>query len=303
MTERTLRAVALAAATAAATLVLTTPALAWGGRNVSIDTDGGRATGCAAVHVTIDGRSAVKEEVTLSVPGGTPLHLHAPGSGGIRVQGSDGRDFEITACKAARTADALAAISVSASGGKVSASGADDDAMVFFFVRAPRGSTLDLAAVNGPMSLHEVVGNVTLSVANGPLTLRGVAGTVHASAQNGPVSIRDSAGDVKVEVVNGPLTARLSGSGWEGKGLDASTVNGPLTVLVAEGYGSSVRVSGSPHVPFRCRAAACRDARRSWDDEAEDRFVELGSGDPVVRLSTVNGPVAVKDSSPEKDSD
>jgi hypothetical protein len=43
-----------------------------------------------------------------------------------------------------------------------------------------------------------------------------------------------------------------------------------------------------------CRSEACREARRTWDDE-ESRKIELGSGATVVRLSTVNGPVSVRD--------
>ena len=175
--------------------------------------------------------TAVKGEQSLTVPGGTPLRLHAPDSSGLRVSGWDKADFEITACKAARDAATLSRISVSAPKGVVSVSGVDEDeAVVFFYVRAPKGAVLDLAAENGPMTLRDLAGTVTARLANGPLSLSGVHGTVDVEATNGPVSFRDGSGDWTLRVTNGPLSARLAGTRWEGKGLVAE----PRTALSRE---------------------------------------------------------------------
>ena len=128
-------------------------------------------------------------------------------------------------------------------------------------------------------------------------------GTVDAEAVNGPASLRDGSGDWTVRVTNGPLSARLAGARWEGKGLVADTVNGPLTVRLDPRFDSPLRVSAASHAPFSCRAAVCADARRTGGDESGNgvRSFEFGGSDPVVRLSTVNGPVTIKDDVPAAD--
>ncbi len=302
MIDRPVRLALIVASATALALFAASPAFARG-RDVSIDSSGNEE-GCSALRVRFGGVAAVTEEQTLTVPGGTPLRLHASGSSGLRVWGWDRADFEVTACKAARDAATLAGISVSAPKGVVAVDGVrGEEALVFFHVRAPKGSVLDLAAANGPMALRDLAATVTARLANGPLSLAGVHGTVDVEAQNGPVSFRDGSGDWTLRVTNGPLSARLAGARWEGKGLVAETVNGPLTVRLDPGFGSGLRVSAAAHAPFRCRASACAGARRTGGHDGEDgeQSFELGPGEPVVRLSTVNGPVTVKDDAPGAD--
>jgi hypothetical protein len=301
MTDRPGRLALLAVAATTVALTLATPAAARG-RDVSIDSSGGDE-GCGSLRVRFDGLTAVKEEQTLTVPGRTPLKLHAPAASGLHVSGWDRPDFEVTACKAARDATALSGISVSAPNGVVSVEGIDDErALILFYVRVPKGAVLDLAAENGPMSLRDLVGTVTARLVNGPLSLTSVHGTVDVEAENGPVSFRGGSGDWTLSVTNGPLSAKLTGARWEGKGLVAETVNGPLTVRLDPRFDSGLRVSAASHAPFRCRAAACADARRTAESEEDgDQILEIGSGEPLVRLSTVNGPVTIKDDVPDSD--
>jgi len=42
-----------------------------------------------------------------------------------------------------------------------------------------------------------------------------------------------------------------------------------------------------------CSASICGDARKTWDDE-DRRKIEFGSGSPVIKLSSYNGPVSVR---------
>jgi hypothetical protein len=300
MSDRPLRFALLAAATTVLALGLADPALARD-RDVSIDSSGSEQ-GCSGLRVHFDGVTAVKGEQTLSVPGGTPLRLRAPGSSALRVSGWDKTDFEVTACKAARDAATLSRITVSAPKGVVSVSGiGEDEAVVTFYVKAPRGAVLDLAAENGPMTLRGLDGTVTARVENGPLSLSGVHGTVDAEAANGPVSFRDGSGDWKLLVTNGPLSAHLAGTRWDGKGLVAETVNGPLKVSLDPRFASGLRVSAATHAPFRCRAAACTGARHARNGDDGEQSVEIGAGEPVVRLSTVNGPVTISDGASRAD--
>ncbi len=41
-----------------------------------------------------------------------------------------------------------------------------------------------------------------------------------------------------------------------------------------------------------CQASICDNARKTWDDE--HRRIEYGAAPAVIHLSTVNGPVSVK---------
>ena len=59
-------------------------------------------------------------------------------------------------------------------------------------------------------------------------------------------------------------------------------------------FRSAVVVESEGRGPVSCRAEACRQARRTWDDE-DNRRIEFGSGPAVVHLSTVNGPVSVRE--------
>ncbi|MBK6406869.1 MAG: hypothetical protein IPF66_18605 [Holophagales bacterium] len=296
MLDRPLRFALLAAAATVLAVGLAHPALARG-RDVSVDSSGGEA-GCGELLVRFDGVTAVKEEQTLVVAGGTPLRLLAPDSSGLRVSGWEKADFEVTACKAARDAAALSRISVSAPKGVVTVEGVGgDDALVFFYVKAPKGAVLDLAAENGPMTLRDLHATVTARLANGPLSLSGVHGTVDVEATNGPVSFRDGSGDWTLRVTNGPLSARFADARWEGKGLVAEAVNGPLTVRLDPRFDSGLRVSAAAWAPVRCRAAACAAAHRTGgsEDEGGEQSLQIGSGEPLIRLSTVNGPVTIKD--------
>ena len=62
----------------------------------------------------------------------------------------------------------------------------------------------------------------------------------------------------------------------------------------------AVRVAGWDQPRYAvtvCKAEACRDMKRSWhdDDDRSPRQLSFGSGARNVTLSTVNGPVSVKE--------
>jgi hypothetical protein len=71
---------------------------------------------------------------------------------------------------------------------------------------------------------------------NGPLGVRDVHGTMDLSAINGPVSLVRLGGAVVARAQNGPLHVELDGSRWDGKGLDAEAQNGPVDLEVPRNY-------------------------------------------------------------------
>jgi hypothetical protein len=273
-------------------------------RNVSISTDDNleRVTSCSQIHVRFGDAPAVTTEEQLPVASLRELKVTAPSNGGIYVSGWDRGGYAVTACKAsAGSSAALGQINARVDGQSVSASGPDEDDtawVAFFIVRTPVGGTVDLHSQNGPINISGVSGRVTANVTNGPIGIRDSSGTIDLEAVNGPISIASSSGDVRLRAENGPISVKLSGSSWEGGGLDARTENGPISLRVPERYGSGVVVETSAHAPISCRSVQCRALTRSWADEDNSdrpRHLELGSGAAKVHMTTVNGPVAIKD--------
>lgn len=262
---------------------------------VSMDDMQGEINDCSQLRVTIDDEPAVRAEEIVSI--GTPrsLVIRAPENGGIHVVGSQSEGYEVKACKAAASEGALNDIRVRVKGNEVTADGAGGRWVVYFLVRAPRNATLDLSSHNGPIALQKFNGTVTANAVNGPISLRESSGTLNIETVNGPISLDGGSGSTKLNATNGPITVKLRGTVWDGS-LDAHTENGPVALNMPATFRSGVVVESEGRSPVSCRAEACRQARRTWDDE-DNRKIEFGSGPTVVRLSTVNGPVSVREGS------
>jgi DUF4097 and DUF4098 domain-containing protein YvlB len=179
--------------------------------------------------------------------------------------------------------------------GKVTTNGpADvDDWVVYLLVRTPKSASLDLDTMNGPLALYDVNAKLTAHAHNGPISLKNFSGDAEITAQNGPISLEGTSGSVRVHTENGPISVALEGKTWSGSGLSADAKNGPVTLTVPSGYQSSFVVESTNHAPISCHASVCDNARKTWDDE--HRRIEYGSAPAMIRLSTVNGPVSVRD--------
>lgn len=276
--------------------LIATGALAQG-RSVSIHDDDDFGD-CNSRNVRFDGDPAVVERQELNAAGLRSLRVRS-GRGPLSVRG--GNAFSIVVCKAAEDATTLRDVSVRLEGNELSADGpGDDDWVVSYYVTVPRGAELDVHAANGPVSLRDVDGRLNVRMQNGPLSLRNVSGNVDAETKNGPVSLTGGSGDVRLAAQNGPLTVKLSGDAWDGN-LEASTKNGPLSVKMPRNYRSGVTVEALGRGPVSCKAEGCEQYRatrrsRDWDDDDDQpRRIELGSGRQNVRLSTVNGPLTIRD--------
>jgi hypothetical protein len=242
---------------------------------------------------TIDGRGlrSIKANVT-----------HAP----VSVIGDSRGGYSIDVCKAAAQAEDLNAIRVTLDGDELRATGPDNSRWtVLYRIHVPRNAEVEIDAKNGPVSFRDVDGKVVARSSNGPLSLKNVSGNIDATTTNGPISVNGGSGTMKVRATNGPLSVHLDGNSWQGGTLDASTKNGPLSVQIPRGYNSGVVVESSGRGPLSCRAEGCEQwrAARNADDDDDDgwdgnqraRRIELGNGHADVHLSTVNGPVTIKD--------
>ena len=204
-------------------------------------------------------------------------------NGGVDIIGWDRDSVSVTARIQvnARTADDAQAIArdirIEASGRAVRAVGPSplgrrQSWSVSFIVYVPRRTDLTLATENGPLSVHEVSGQMDLSTHNGPLSLMGVGGDVRARAQNGP------------------LLVKLTGARWDGAGLDAETMNGPAVLKIPEAYNAKLdfgTVNGPMDVGFPLTVTI--------NGRVTDRIsTTLGTGGPPVRVVTTNGPMSVR---------
>ena len=257
------------------------------------------ASSCSDLHFRFDHRDAVVQSETREITKAeaSTLRVTAEHNGGIDVEGWNKDSYSVTLCKGAENGNDAQAIldqiHMSFQNGDLGVTGPSSHQRwgAHLLIRSPKASALELNLINGPLSLHQVDGQIQVRTKNGPVSVVGCSGELDLNAQNGPLTLEDNRGKQTVHVQNGPVTLALSGDSWDGAGLDAQGTNGPLTVRVPPGYKTGVLVQSEGHSPFECRATVCSEGRKTWDDEHKQ--IEFGSGPTLVRVSTVNGPVSV----------
>jgi hypothetical protein len=283
-----------------AVLLAATTAQARGWRHhENVSTSGGGREGvtrCSQWHVEFGDHDAAVAEESVTIPSSeaSPLVASPSENGGITVIGSDGKDFEVTLCKAAEDdeAQALAGIRLVRAKGRLSVEGpADAEWTAHLIIHAPRNASVDLETHNGPVSVSDFSGTARISSENGPVSLRRSSGAIEVRTTNGPIHFEGASGKVRLEAENGPLSVHLQNSAWTGGELEGRTQNGPVHLDIAENYASGVLVATAGRSPVHCGAEACRKARRNWDDDG--KTIAWGADKPVVRLSTENGPVSI----------
>lgn len=136
-------------------------------------------------------------------------------------------------------------------------------------IRVPTGLTVAIKTQNGGIRVRGVTGRVEASSTNGGITVDSLAGSIAASAVNGGVraDLAAVAGDVTIASTNGAV--RLDLPADVKAELDASWVNGSITIDPAFGI-----ERGNP---------ADRQLKAA-----------LNGGGPRISISTVNGPVRIR---------
>jgi len=269
--------------------------------NFRIDVDDGqRITSCSQIDMRFGEEGdrdvvTVRRDKSLVVPspGSGPLRVRPGIKGGIRVQPSEDGGISALVCLAAGSSSAndgdaiLDQVRIENAGGTLSLSGPDRDWAGYIVLSVPRDLTLDLSALNGPLTLRDVTGRFTLRTTNGPISIAGTNGVVVAEAVNGPIKFTGHAGDVRLTALNGPIKVTLDDPKWSGKGLDASTQNGPVKLDAPSSLQAGVLVQGSWHSPVKVNGV------KSWPSVRSNgaQSYRLGDGPVIVRISTVNGPL------------
>jgi len=128
------------------------------------------------------------------------------------------------------------------------------------------------------------------STTNGPLLASNLTGTIDLRSTNGPLFLKHLAGDVRARVQNGPLSVELDGNGWEGKGLDAESVNGPVDLSIPDGYNAELE-TGTVNGPMDTSVPLTITVQGRMRDRVHAR---LGKGGAPVRVVTTNGPITIR---------
>lgn len=205
-----------------------------------------------------------------------------PGAnGGVSVEAWDRDSVDITIriqASAGSEADAkamAAEIEVDAKNGNIRIDGPETQRRnswgANLVVRVPRKTNLDVEATNGPIEVSDV------------------SGTMRLKTTNGPVSLDNVGGDVRARLQNGPLTVSLKGKEWSGAGLDAESVNGPVTLNIPSEYNAELE-TGTVNGPME----SSRPLTVTFRGRMKSRIqTTLGKGGAPVRVVTTNGPITI----------
>ncbi len=131
--------------------------------------------------------------------------------------------------------------------------------------------------------------DLTAHTENGPLEVTGVTGRMDLRTVNGPLGLTDLGGDVRARAENGPLEVALGGHTWNGQGLDAETVNGPLELTIPADYSARLE-TGTENGPMNVNFPITMTVQGRLNRRLS---TVLGSGGPTVRAVTTNGPVEI----------
>ncbi len=130
--------------------------------------------------------------------------------------------------------------------------------------------------------------NLSLETFNGGISIENVEGEMDFEALNGGVNLIDLAGNVHGGTTNGGVTVELTGSAWQGDGLDVETTNGGVKIYVPDDYSAHLEtrtVNGRVEVDFPVMVQGRIDRRIS---------TKLGDGGKTIRVITTNGGVMVR---------
>ncbi len=216
-----------------------------------------------------------------TMPAGA-LNVDAGTNGGIQIEGWDRNEIRVRAVvqgsarSDSRAREIADQVQVQANGGRVYATGPELDRRewwsVIYRINVPRKNDLDLRASNGGITIVGVTGNMRFDTTNGGVRLQDVGGRVNGGTRNGGLNVM------------------LSGSKWDGDGLDVETSNGGVTVQIPDGYNAEFEtrtVNGSLRIDFPITVQGELTSRRGIS-------TTLGAGGPLVRARTTNGGVKIQ---------
>jgi hypothetical protein len=205
-------------------------------------------------------------------------------NGGIRIVGEDRPDVHVEArveawsSSASDAQEILREIQIDTSDGSIHDKGPNFHGSrqgygINYVIHAPRQLSAELKTLNGGIGLAHLNGDLRFDTTNGG------------------VDLSDLGGDVRGSTVNGGLDISLSGDRWNGKGLEAETTNGGITLNIPEHYSAHLEtgtVNGGIEVNFPVTVQG---------EIKHHLATDIGSGGPTIHAETTNGGVTLSHSS------
>jgi hypothetical protein len=214
-----------------------------------------------------------------SMPAAQLLNVDGRENGGIAVHGWNRPNIQVVAMIQAQAeseaeAQAIAkSVNILTNGSEVRSEGPQtgnrQSWSVSYEVYAPRGTSLNLSAQNGGLSVDGIESKMDLRTVNGGLSLVDVDGDIHATTENGGV------------------TAQLSGDRYRGAAFDVRTTNGGVKLALPANYSAQLETgttNGHLNVDFPVTVQGSLSRHIT---------TQLGGGGAMIRAITTNGGVSV----------
>ena len=211
------------------------------------------------------------------------LDVNSGNNGGISVKGWSNNGILVRArVEAWASSDAAAAqiarqVRIDVSGDQVRPAGPEpvDESgwSVSFEVFVPQNTSLTLQTINGGISVSDVRGDLRFQAQNGGITLKRLAGSISGST------------------VNGGIHLELAGNTWDGDQVEVRTTNGGVTVGIPQNYSAHIQtatVNGAIQSDF--------PVTLHGDLRPANLDFNVGSGGPLIHITTTNGSVKLQQS-------
>ncbi|MCB1025629.1 MAG: hypothetical protein KDB79_14630 [Acidobacteria bacterium] len=219
----------------------------------------------------------------VTIPQTSLLTVDGRQNGGISVKGENRSDILIRACvrawgKDQQKADAAVKNTRINTSGIIKAenTSGDDKYSVSYQILVPRSTNLKLTAMNGGVSIESVQGDMNFSTVNGGVKLSEVGGNVKGMTTNGGVKVN------------------LSGSRWNGSGLDVQTTNGGVKLSLPSNFAADIEtgtVNGGLKSDF-AELNPVKDKKERWRQNKKVS-ASINGGGPKIRVVTTNGGVKI----------
>jgi hypothetical protein len=208
-------------------------------------------------------------------------------NGGISVKGENRSDILVRACVQAWANSDEAAKQIVQNiriekGSNVYAESSSDDknSSVSYQILVPNRTNLKLMAQNGGISINSVDGEIEFETRNGGVNLKDLSGNVKGKTQNGGVSVK------------------LSGTSWNGNGLDVETRNGGVSIKLDENYAANFEtgtVNGGISSQIEALKVEKKDeSERGWYRQNKRIEKAINGGGAKVRIVTTNGGITIR---------
>ena len=211
-------------------------------------------------------------------------------NGDVRISVWDQNTVKVDAVKRAYKRERLdeARIDVNATADSVRIKTQYPEGNQTFTDREPRRNN-NPATVEYSVTIPRKARIDSADLVNGSLEIEGAEGDVKAACVNGELKARGLSGEVKLSTVNGGVEATMVRLD-EAKPTSLNSVNGSIVLIIPSNSNAQVRAStvhGRITNDFGLRV-------NDGEYVGHDLSGQIGNGGPRIRLSNVNGSIAIK---------